>query len=83
VATAPNALSETPKNSITPFCKLAVQGLVQALSVALEEDDEPEDHTETEWATNPGNTPGLYSLWRTCRRIRYSRIVHTNYAESI
>jgi len=73
----------TPNFSIAPFCTLAVQGLVQALSVSLEEDDELEDHTETEWATNPGNILSLYSLWRTCRRIRYSRIVHTSRAESI
>ena len=30
---------------------IAVQGLAQVLSVALEEDDEPEDQTEAEWAT--------------------------------
>ena len=29
---------------------IAVQGLAQVLSVALEEDDEPEDQTEVEWA---------------------------------
>ena len=31
---------------------VAVQGLVQVLLVALEEDDEPEDQTEAEWATD-------------------------------
>ena len=31
---------------------VAAQGFVQALAVAVEEDDEPEDHTEAEWATN-------------------------------
>ena len=25
-----------------------------------------------------GSAPALYSLWRTCRRIRYSRIIHNN-----
>ena len=29
---------------------IAVQSLAQVLSVALEEDDEPEDQTEVEWA---------------------------------
>jgi hypothetical protein len=31
---------------------VAVQGLVHALAVALEEDDEPEDRTEAAWTTN-------------------------------
>jgi len=34
-------------------------------------------------ARPPGSAPGMYSLWRTSRRIGYSRIVHTSCAESM
>jgi hypothetical protein len=29
-----------------------------------------------------GSAPALHGLWRTCRRIRYSRIIHNSCAES-
>lgn len=39
-----------PRLLLSGAILLAVQGLAQVLSVALEEDDEPEDQTEVEWA---------------------------------
>jgi len=40
---------------------VTVLGLVQILSVALEENDEPEDQTEAEWATDRLNRLRLRS----------------------
>jgi hypothetical protein len=39
-----------PRLLLSGAILLAVQRLAQVLSVALEEDDEPEDQTEVEWA---------------------------------
>jgi hypothetical protein len=55
---------------------VTVLGLVQVLSMALEENDQPEDQTEAEWATDRLNRLRLHGFRRCRRRVRYSEIAH-------